>query len=165
MTNRIRAGIQPRGLTKNERSLLILMMLAAVLIQLRTGSERPLKKARGDTPSVIGAWMPGKGNQDHEISWPSGISRDPFQRRVAIVAPTPAVEPPPERIRPSAQELAAKRLKVRSVVIGARPLAVINGRTTGVGDEVDGFIVREIQSERVVVELDGETASVGVERV
>ncbi len=49
----------------------------------------------------------------------------------------------------------AGKLQLQSVMLGASPRVMINGRLLGIGDAIDGFKIQAIHDRRVVLEKQG----------
>jgi hypothetical protein len=65
--------------------------------------------------------------------------------------PTSLAEPEPARRAES-----GPRWRLQSTLVAQdRRLAIINGRTVGPGDRVDGAIVRDVRQDGVTLEVDG----------
>jgi hypothetical protein len=83
-------------------------------------------------------------------------SAPPVTAPAPTVAPAPA--PAPEADPPARPAEAAwpVRLKVTGIFFRKNnPLALINAKTVGIGDEIDGIRVTKIESDRVTVEWNG----------
>ena len=66
--------------------------------------------------------------------------------------PTALDEPEPVARRAEA----GPRWRLQSTLVAAeRRLAIINGRTVGTGDRVDGALVRDVRPDGVTLEVDG----------
>ena len=108
----------------------------------------------------LGATITGRGSAGHVVpvaprsSSPSTpVSSRP--RRLVSRAPSPL------RAQPSPQ--LADRFRVGGVMVGGGiRLAVINGVVVGIGEKVDGAIVRAINARGVDLELDGQLARLQV---
>jgi len=50
---------------------------------------------------------------------------------------------------------AAKALKLQTTIVGRHPRAMINGQLVAPGEQIGGFIIREIRDRKVVIEMDG----------
>ena len=103
------------------------------------------------------------------IDWPGKVARDPFAsslvyRPVVVpkpVEPTPPPAPPPPPPVDVAKE-ASEAIPLTATVLGDKPIAMINGRIYPVGGAVAGFRIVEIHARRIVVERDGQRASIDV---
>ena len=75
---------------------------------------------------------------------------------------TTVVKPnvPDERMRTLAIREEAKTLVLKSTVLGANPLAIINTGVYRVGDQVGDFQIKAIRARQIVVGKDGITLAV-----
>lgn len=74
-------------------------------------------------------------------------------------APPPVVKavPPPAPMNPP---VVFPPLKIQGcIMVGNRPVVLINGKSFAVGDQVQGLTVKSVTREGVVMELGGETKS------
>lgn len=76
--------------------------------------------------------------------------------------PTPVVSPPPPP--PTNVPVVFPKLKLQGLIIRANnSMAIINGQSYGVGDTVNGVVVKAIERDRVTVELGGEVQTLKME--
>ena len=107
-----------------------------------------------------------------KVKTATNLSRDPFVPPASyeqlLSPPNPSdlagdekpeePEPDPDEVRRALQaevEKEAAKLRVSSVIFGRTAAAVVNGRLLEVGDEIDGFVVREVRARSVLVEKRG----------
>ncbi len=119
---------------------------------------------------ALAAWFFRQG-------WNANLSPAPAKvESAAAVPPAPApapapvaqeaVPPPPAPAPPAKPVQAAwpADLKMTGIFFGkTNPRALINERTVGVGDEVDGIRVTRIESDRVTVEWKGQAKELRME--
>jgi hypothetical protein len=90
-----------------------------------------------------------------EVPLPSAVTVSPPQVAAQPAAPTPEPAPAPEPAKPVEQAWPAE-LKLSGIFFRqTNPLALINGKTVGVGDEIKGIRITKIESDRVTVEWNG----------
>jgi hypothetical protein len=76
----------------------------------------------------------------------------PAPTPVAAPAPAPVVAAPAKPVEPAWPA----NLKLTGIFFRkTNPLALLNGKTVGVGDEIDGIRVAKIESDRVTLEWNG----------
>ncbi len=71
----------------------------------------------------------------------------PFRRRSFRVTNAPAVKK-----TVAAVPLSTADIKIQGIIYGAKPWAIVNGKTVYVGDRVDNFRVKEISPDSITLE-------------
>jgi len=99
-----------------------------------------------------------------QIQPPSALIVASPQAPQVVKATTPEVVPAPAPAPAKPAEPSwAIGLKLSGIFFRqTNPLALINGKTVGVGDDIDGIRVTKIESDRVTVEWDGKTKELTV---
>jgi hypothetical protein len=100
-----------------------------------------------------------------EIPPPPTVAVSPPQVDAPIPAPAPVPTPapaPPAPAKPVEPAWPAT-LKLTGIFFReTNPLALISGKTVGVGDEIDGIRVTKIENDRVTVEWNGKVKELKV---
>lgn len=107
---------------------------------------------------------------------PPAVERDALETPLRFDDPylpdgPPEIEPEPvATLSPEDIQAAERRrlrrevdaLRITGIIVDAdsQPMAMINGKTVGVGSRIGEAVVQEIHDDRVVVEIDGETFTV-----
>lgn len=164
----------PRGTIKSEhqtsRTKLVMLSglsVVALAVGIRLVSSGPQSapaasvSAKAPAASVA-TNLPQPAQSAVSVSWPAEVARDPFHS--ALVLPPPAPLPPaPVIAAPVAPPapppvdfaaMAREKIRLKAIVQGERPLAMMNGRLCRVGDNVEGFKIVEIGTNRITVERE-----------
>ncbi len=103
-----------------------------------------------------------------EVTWPVEVQSDPFSLKRAFESidedvgkepegPEDKEEEPEEASLPDAAAIereAQRSLRLGGILFDRPPRALINGRLWRQGDEIDGFRLKRIASDRIVVEKE-----------
>ncbi len=103
-----------------------------------------------------------------EVTWPVEMHSDPFSLKRTFDSidddvgkepekPEDRKEEPEEASVPDAAAIereAGRSLRLEGILFDRPPRALINGRLWRQGDEIDGFRIRHIASDRIVVEKE-----------
>lgn len=169
------ATIQDR---RQSRQLMILAGLVGVATIVAMVQFTPWRSSQSDmrdkddvalaSSSAAGPDSPESLSQTEranwQVTWPTSLRRDLFDWDV-VAAPAPvqvvavlSQGPGPEVIRQQARE----SLRLQGVMIDGQPMALINGQLWGVGSQVHGFEVCDIQPRGVTVQKQGVRVTLGL---
>jgi hypothetical protein len=150
------------------RIIAIWIAVALAALAYRFVKMPPPSSAIGANPSPGGSAASGSTDQnlpEVAIDWPRTLQRDLFDATDLLPKGMPALEPV---ARPNDSEIsqavlakAKQAIRLQGVISGPTPMALINGRSFGVNDLVEGFIVVGIEHNQVVLERDGVRVAVG----
>lgn len=136
--------------------VVVVLMAAVVVLNVRTFGSRSARNQRSVTAEVSAEGVPGDldrllersaaaGLATSEAGWGKApdVRRDPFSDEILTEKPAPRV---PRTAGPSRSRSRSDSQLVCSAVMlgGKRPLAWINGRKVGVGEVVSGWRVTAI---------------------
>ncbi|MGP1310430.1 MAG: hypothetical protein ACTS27_09560 [Phycisphaerales bacterium] len=170
----------------------VALVLGARALLLSGDDPKPASSTQAQITPAFASGVPTEDAEDRlralmsqstGAAYPTYPDRDLFALREAYFPHPAEPEPPQDESaksaeqrdeviprRPTASEIAAASLTLKSTLIGKRPLAVlsVSGLSGGtehvvrVGDSVNGFSVVEIGAKRIVLDLDGERIELAV---
>ena len=145
-----RAGVVAAGL------LIVLVGLGARQF-LQTPSE--LAAANAPPPAApVEAPAAQHSQPTIQVDWNTALAGDPFSSPV-VFPPKPPVAPEPEPPKSDKAEelnqLVRRTIKLNGTFLGSHPMAIMNGKMYHTGDNVEGFLLRQIGSRDVELEKDG----------
>lgn len=133
-------------------ALALLCAIAAVQVGVRTWPRRPTTHADEPRSAPLSATTaPPRALEPVPLAPDDRAAPDPFRSRARPAAP--AVEEPPPAVAAAVDPAAS--LVITSITLGPHPIAVINGAVVGIGDSIDGFVVRAIAEGSVILEREG----------
>lgn len=151
---------------------IILLVFAALLLMAagfyiwRGGKEKPVTVASSKPVEVKKAASPAP------VSAPA-VESTPPQKVVPVQTPAPAPQapvapvavqqaPPTQTNAPAVSEaIPFPDLRVKAIIYRSKdPLAIINGRTVGIGNTIEGARIIKIQRQAVVFEFYGQVRDV-----
>jgi hypothetical protein len=111
-------------------------------------AEVPVVVTTMDRPAIA---RPAVAPPDVAFERPPVWPRDPFEG-VQVEPPPVASDPAPVRVLPAAPEPAEPELVLNSVLYSeSRKLAMVNGRTVRIGQQIAGVTVLDIRPDAIVV--------------
>lgn len=147
---------KPRAASAEQAANQARMDSAIASLLARKGGGEEIKNLFKDTDRLVAMFYnyPGGGPADDELP------NNPFAMDSATIH-APDVAIPVERNNYDEQERLRKaadafaQLKLESVIMGKRPMAMINHKIVTIGTKIGDFTVSEIEGQRVVLNYAG----------
>lgn len=162
--NKAKSGKRPAVILAGLLIVLAALCVRFVMPAPSKASGSVSARGKADTTSRTTSQAPAQPAAKLVVNWERQLKRDPFVS--ALVFPPPTRPVPPEPVVEDEAALRATRtealikevranIKLNGTFLGAQPQAIINGKPCGVGDSIQGFVVRRIGARDVIIEKDG----------
>lgn len=142
--------------------LVVVVLIVRALVRSPSGAAggvaAPAAAARLFGPTAA----QNSGSPGIKVDWPTRNVRDPFHSDYVFPATLPKpLQPEADERVANARRLEALRkeakthISLHGTMVGARPMAVINGEMRRQGEVIAGFRLKQVEAKHIVVERDG----------